>query len=61
MLSYAETTKVVSTPLYNQWTDYLAAGSLVGAEALISSGTEWGNLMTRAVTFADLAQKGGGL
>ena len=54
MLGYSETTKAVSTPLFTQWTEYVAAGSLAGAEALISSGTEWGNLMTRAVTFADL-------
>ena len=55
MLGYSETTKAVSTPLFTQWTEYVAAGSLAGAEALISSGTEWGNLMTRAVTFADLS------
>jgi hypothetical protein len=55
MLSYPETTSVVSAHLYQQWTDYVAAGSLAGAEALISSGSDWGKMMTRAVTFADMS------
>lgn len=55
MLSYPETTSVVSAHLYQQWTDYVVAGSLVGAEALISSGSDWGKMMTRAVTFADMS------
>ena len=53
MLSYSETTSAVSANLFQQWTNYVSAGSLAGAEALISSGSDWGNLMTRAVTFAD--------
>ena len=53
--SYPETTNVVSAHLYQQWTDHVATGSLAGAEALISSGSEWGKMMTRAITFADMS------
>ena len=52
MLNYTEVTKVTSHAMFSQWTGFLEVEDLIQAEVLITSGSDWAKLMSRAVTFA---------
>jgi hypothetical protein len=52
MLNYTEVTTVTSHAMFSQWVGFLEVEDLLQAEVLVTSGSEWAKLMSRAVTFA---------
>ena len=52
MLNYAEVTKATAHAVFCQWTGFVEVEDLVQAEGLTTSGSEWAELMTRALAFA---------
>ena len=49
MLNYTEVTKGTSHAMFSQWIGFLEVEDLLQAEVLITSGSEWAKLMSRAV------------